>query len=143
MAFFPNADALTRTQEALAAIAAGPSAKDLAGAPVLTEWMVCPHAGVFFSLQGLSTGHPELTQDGAFITTSIVLGIDPQRRWARTLSRWYRLATPADPQGDSQMSYLSQRDSALADGDINAAIDQSRAVMAHELLHAQHALTRA
>lgn len=44
MAFFPNADALTHTQDAFAAIAAGPGAEDLAGAPVLDEWMVCPHA---------------------------------------------------------------------------------------------------
>lgn len=78
---------------ALDAAEAGPSEEDLAGAPVLDCWRP------FFSgrgtpiLWGIVSGHPHL-RDYDHITTSPLVALDGQNTWARTVSRWYRLAQP-------------------------------------------------
>lgn len=82
-----------RVRAALAAIAAGPSAEDLAQAPCLDNWYSSGEK--FAYLEGTVHDHPELTSDRP-IYTSAVLAIDAHAKWARTISRWYRLGTPAD-----------------------------------------------
>lgn len=66
-----------------------PGAAELAGAPLLTGWIVQPMPGGLFRLVGFVSGHP-LLQDGC-ITTSAILAADEQAGWARTASRYYRL----------------------------------------------------
>lgn len=85
---------LQRCRAVIARLAAGegPTADEIAAAPLLETW--CPQTGeggrpVLF---GEVTGHPRL-MDGAMITTSPLLWLDEDRRLARTVSRWYRLGT--------------------------------------------------
>lgn len=78
---------------ALNAAEAGPSEEDLSDAPMLDCWRP------FFSRQGtpilwgIGSGHPSL-RDNDHITTSQLVALDGQNIWARTVSRWYRLAQP-------------------------------------------------
>jgi len=44
-------------------------------------------------LSGISTGHPDI-RDGAAAITSEIYFIDTERRLARSLSRWYLLDDP-------------------------------------------------
>lgn len=71
----------------------GPSPDDLAQAPVLGPWIAIrdPHCGGAI-LIGRQAGHP--TVQGPLISTSRLCGIDAERTWARTASRWYKLGNP-------------------------------------------------
>jgi hypothetical protein len=87
-------------------IAAGeaPTATDLAQAPLLVDWrLMLTWAGV--GLVGFAAGHPVL--GSKTIATSPVWALDPALRWARTLSRFYRLGVPAGgaiPRGENAAS---------------------------------------
>lgn len=70
----------------------GPSAADLACAPVLDGWS--RDMAVTPVLKGRVTGHPGII-DGHRVRTSEVYLTD-RATWARTLSRWYVLRAPAD-----------------------------------------------
>lgn len=72
----------------------GPTPDDLVDAPMLSPWIAIkdPQCGGAI-LVGLQTGHPFLK--GRLINTSRLCGIDISRTWARTASRWYRLAEQA------------------------------------------------
>ena len=85
-----------RTRRALHALslrlgAKGPGEADLQAAPLLSDWIAVrdPHFGGAILL-GTPTGHP--TCRGPLSHTSRLCGIDPSGTWARTVSRWYRLA---------------------------------------------------
>ena len=75
-----------------------PTEADLAGAPILRDWRRAVHliTGTL-ALEGMVTGHPQF--DGQWVTTSPLVALDPEGRWARTLSRWYRLEEPASEDG--------------------------------------------
>jgi hypothetical protein len=62
-----------------------PTEADLAGAPTLSDWLL----EVGGSLVGYVSGHPSIP-DGP-VTTSIVIAMDEDAGWARTVSRYYRL----------------------------------------------------
>lgn len=66
----------------------GPSSHELANAPVLSGWHLCPVTVP--CLLGSVSGHPSI--GNANIVTSPLVAIDPSGRWARTRSRWYSLA---------------------------------------------------
>jgi len=70
----------------------GPSAADIAEAPILDAW----EYGIIpvRVLRGRVSGHPDIA-DGRPARTSEVYLTD-RMTWARTLSRWYRLGVPAD-----------------------------------------------
>jgi hypothetical protein len=91
-------------------IAAGeaPTAADLAPAPLLVDWrFMLTWAGV--SLAGFVAGHP--LRGSRHIATSPLWVLDPDLRWARTLSRFYKLGLPAGgavPRGDSSQSEDAQ-----------------------------------
>ncbi|GGA82815.1 hypothetical protein GCM10011385_41290 [Nitratireductor aestuarii] len=64
--------------------------------PTLDDWF-----GVALetpALAGYSTGHPRLVGTRRLITTSDLWLISHDQRWARTLSRWYRLGEPMTAQ---------------------------------------------
>lgn len=66
----------------------------LQSAPLIDEWIIAQTpAGL--QLIGDVTGHPRLR--GRMAMTSPLWFADPGGRWVRTLSRFYRLGTPADP----------------------------------------------
>lgn len=92
---------------AIDAAEAGPSEADIANAPVLSDWMpaVSPFAHVI--LVGKVVGHPILGTRS--ITTSQLIAIRPATGWARTVSRWYRLAQPAPASTDSLARNLRLR----------------------------------
>lgn len=69
-----------------------PSEAELAGAPLLTAWVLGQEPGGYSRLGGFVSGHPRLA-DG-WCWTSVVLYLEPNRRWARTVSRLYRLGAP-------------------------------------------------
>jgi hypothetical protein len=75
----------------LRAIAEGsaPRTEDLETAPVIDGWVFGQRS--MTTMVGTLIGHPRLP-DGAVHTTE-VWAIDPCRRWARTLSRFYVLGT--------------------------------------------------
>jgi hypothetical protein len=76
-------------------IAAGhaPTPADLDHAPLLVDWrLTLTWNG--FCLTGFAAGHPRL--GARTIVTSHLWALDPERRWARTLSRFYRLGVPDD-----------------------------------------------
>ena len=65
----------------------------LAGdAPILDRWIGAQRA--IPCLVGLSSGHPILSGEARPITTSDLWLLSKDRRWARTMSRWYRLGHP-------------------------------------------------
>ncbi|AWN37703.1 DUF6634 family protein [Methylobacterium radiodurans] len=68
----------------------GPTAEDLAHAPVLEQWESA--ARITRCLVGVVGGHPNLPS-GKQVRTSEVYATDG-RSWARTLSRFYVLRTP-------------------------------------------------
>jgi hypothetical protein len=72
----------------------GPDAATLAAAPLIEDWFLATHpvAGVSCLCGGIS-GHPGGIQ--GFATTSPVVALDPDLRWARTISRFYRLGRRA------------------------------------------------
>jgi hypothetical protein len=77
-----------------------PTAADLAQAPLLVDWrFMLTWAGV--GLAGFVAGHP--LRGSRHIATSPLWVLDPDLRWGRTLSRFYRLGVPAGgaiPRGD-------------------------------------------
>jgi len=82
-----------RVRTALDTSETAPAPDTLATAPLLDPWQVAVSSRAPATiLLGIVTGHPRLP-DGP-VETSVLLALDPQGRWARTLSRWYRLGTP-------------------------------------------------
>lgn len=84
---------LLTARQAIEAAEAGPSPDTLAAAPLLHLWSSVL-IGADLCLAGEATGHPHLP-DG-IITTSMLLALAPDLTWARTFSRFYRLALPLD-----------------------------------------------
>jgi len=73
-----------------------PSAEELAAAPLLERWRFAFARGERGpSLVGTVIGHPRLG-DRPGVVTSMLLALDPDRRWARTHSRIYRLGAEAE-----------------------------------------------
>lgn len=66
-----------------------PLQAELDNAPILSGWTVQPHGAGLEHLAGMVEGHPTLP-DG-FIRTSALLVLDPDLKWARTVSRIYIL----------------------------------------------------
>jgi hypothetical protein len=87
-------------------IAAGhaPTPVDLAQAPLLVDWkLMLSWSGL--CLVGFAAGHPLL--GAKTIATSPLWVLDPALRWARTLSRFYKLGVPAGgaiPRGENAAS---------------------------------------
>jgi hypothetical protein len=65
-----------------------PGETELAGAPLLEDWMIERGNGVHY-LIGSVTGHPRI--ENGLMTTSAIVVMSEQEGWARTASRWYRL----------------------------------------------------
>jgi hypothetical protein len=78
-----------------------PTQADLEYAPLLVDWrlMLAPSG---LSLAGFVAGHPLL--GARQIMTSPLWVLDPELRWARTLSRFYRLGVPAGGAIPSEMN---------------------------------------
>lgn len=87
-----NRRQLNRIITALRDAERGPTVEDLASAPILDVWRPLIDLRGMPALWGKATGHPRLGND--LIITSQVISIDPGLTWARTMSRWYRLALP-------------------------------------------------
>lgn len=66
-----------------------PTERLLARAPLLTGWEAAPYEAI--CLIGQVSGHP-LIDDGPLRSSQVYM-IDPDQRWARTISRFYRLGT--------------------------------------------------
>lgn len=62
---------------------------------LLTSWAFATRAAP--CLMGHAFGHPNI-DDGRRAITSEVYYVDPDRRLARTLSRWYRLGSYEPPE---------------------------------------------
>lgn len=70
---------------------AGPTADELAAAPILTDWRLGQRQEP--ALVGFAIGHPRLGNRP--VLTSPLYLLDRDRGYARTLSRLYRLGEPA------------------------------------------------
>jgi hypothetical protein len=85
-----------------------PTAADLSQAPLLVDWrFMLTWAGV--SLVGFVAGHP--LRGSRHIATSPLWVLDPDLRWARTLSRFYKLGVAAGgaiPRGENAASGEAQ-----------------------------------
>lgn len=77
----------------------GPSVTELANAPIMQNWSVARRLEP--CLSGRFNGHPRL-KDGNFGVTSQLWFIDPQYKYVRTLSRFYRLGIPSEIEGRIQ-----------------------------------------
>ena len=94
---------MRRLADDLDRIAAGraPTANDLKFAPLLVDWQLAmTWKGI--CLTGFVAGHPLL--GNRRIVTSGLWALDPELRWGRTLSRFYRLGLSAGggvPLGDN------------------------------------------
>ncbi|WP_374306478.1 DUF6634 family protein [Dongia sp.] len=71
----------------------GPIPEDFLNAPHLDEW--APTTRNFRALKGTVSDHPE-QPTGDWIRTSEVVKFGPNKTWARTVSRFYTLGTPAE-----------------------------------------------
>lgn len=80
----------------------GATVEELAGEapPCLERWQLAQRPAS--CLMGLSFGHPLLPGIGRPIITSDLVLLTTDGSWARTVSRWYRLGTPADPESASK-----------------------------------------
>lgn len=81
---------LARTLTAIAAAEAGPPPEDLAAAPTLDLWRPLATLDLTPVLWGHVRSHPRLAPGPA--VTSRLIALNRPDGWARTLSRWYRLA---------------------------------------------------
>lgn len=70
----------------------GPSAADLASAPLLDPWQAAIDTSGLPALRGQVIGHPRLGDTA--ILTSRLIALDTANGWARTLSCWYHLGQP-------------------------------------------------
>lgn len=73
-------------------IAAGRPPPEISGeteVPTLSNWLQIERPVP--ALVGLSSGHPRLPGEARPVVTSHVVMISNDEKWARTLSRWYRL----------------------------------------------------
>lgn len=75
-----------------------PTRAELDAAPVLTHWAISEDGFGLPRLAGSVSDHPLLGT--CWCTTSVVLVLDPDHRWARTVSRLYALAEPLMPDVD-------------------------------------------
>lgn len=73
-----------------------PTQQDLENAVVMRNFMIGQHQVP--CLIGLAAGHPRLGT--RLVTTSQLFYIDPDRKWARTFSRFYRLEVGPLPAKD-------------------------------------------
>jgi hypothetical protein len=67
-------------------------------APLLDRWALAQRPAT--CLVGRSSGHPLLPGEDRVIATSDLWLISGDRKWARTLSRWYRLGEPNRSEGN-------------------------------------------
>ena len=76
----------------LVRIAAGwqPDAAELQAAPELTNWLPVL-VGRLLLLEGNVFGHPLIGEDRRILTSALIAIDAREGRWARTLSRFYRL----------------------------------------------------
>jgi hypothetical protein len=86
---------LRRLADDLDRINAGdaPTKADIAAAPLLVDWRIA-RAPTGICLAGSSVRHPIL--GSGVMMTSPLWAADPEMRWIRTLSRFYRLGAAAD-----------------------------------------------
>lgn len=70
----------------------GPTAEELAAAPILDIWRPLVDQRGMPVLWGEVSGHPKLGAD--LITTSRVVALDRKRGWARSVNRWFQLGKP-------------------------------------------------
>ena len=76
-------------------------------APLLKDWVpALTPAGL--QLIGCAVGHP--VHGNRMIMTTPLWCADPDCRWARTLSRFYRLGPPADPEVARRLRELAGSD---------------------------------
>ncbi len=68
----------------------GPDTAELAAAPILSGWRRSLVPCLEPVLIGQVAEHPRLPGQRR-VATSRLLALDPDRGWARTVSRWYRL----------------------------------------------------
>lgn len=66
-----------------------PTTQEIDAAPKMSGWVLAPLGGGLHQLVGLVAGHPNIA-DGT-CSTSAVLVMDPDKKWARTVSRLYAL----------------------------------------------------
>ncbi len=69
-----------------------PSERLLADAPVLQGWRKTSYPAL--CLAGFVSGHPTI-RSGPLVSSQLYM-VDPEQKWARTMSRFYRLGTPAE-----------------------------------------------
>ena len=85
---------LIRAERDLARLRQGwrPTPDDLSNAPCLSHWsFAATITGDVTVLFGIVNGHPRI-RDGGWCTTSMLVAIDTCHwKWARTLSRFYRI----------------------------------------------------
>lgn len=105
-------DWIDKALYAIEAAETGPSEADLANAPVLSDWKVAVPPFAHVILIGEVLGHPILGNRS--ITTSQLIAIHPEARWARTVSRWYRLAQPTPASMDTLARNLGLRSARAA-----------------------------
>lgn len=82
---------LLKAESAIKAVEAGVTDEQLRRAPILDLWL----PGMFRDapcLWGQVQDHPVLGRDD--IISSPLVGLDVDRGWARSCSRWYRLGRP-------------------------------------------------
>jgi hypothetical protein len=70
-----------------------PTKDEFETAPVLDQWCAI-HDTYTVILIGHVTGHPHIG-DGGRSRTSLVLQVQPEKAWARTWNRFYRLGAPS------------------------------------------------
>lgn len=81
-----------RSIEALQAALNGPQPEgEDCNAPVLDDYVFVLE-GQTTTLHGRTRGHPRL--GASVIRTSLLIYVTQDQKWARTLSRWYRLKNP-------------------------------------------------
>ena len=94
---------LDRAIISIAAAEAGPSTEDMEHAPELDLWRLQVNFFGELVLECNVRRHPVLG-DRAIIT-SPVIALDPHERWARTVSRWYRLGPHHPREGHVHRSH--------------------------------------
>ncbi len=84
---------LARVMIAIRAAEARPSVAEIAEAPLLEGWRVLISPQGTPVIWGQVSGHPRL--DDTMISTSRLIALNQRAGWARSMSRFFRLGTPA------------------------------------------------
>ncbi|MEP5761699.1 MAG: DUF6634 family protein [Litoreibacter sp.] len=110
VSFTPMGENFDEVLNAIADAERGPTDEDISNAPCVNHYRLERTGECAQRIYGQVRDHPEI--DDPYVTTTPLLGFEPDAGWARTRSRWYRLGPDwllPNPEERDEMARAIQR----------------------------------